>query len=161
SAWNIENRTAGSPREALKLVEENDFDLFILDYVLPETNGIELAQSLRKIEKLKGARIILLTAFHEAGLGEKAIAAGWDAYLTKPLRQAQLYDCLLCLCGTGKFTPPTFRTVTVGDGCKYDRSNGGKQPSSNRSGVVASPGQAISKAYPEISGYQNSQTDAD
>lgn len=113
NSWDIDTVSAASPREALKVVAEDDFDLFILDYVLPEMDGLELAQKIRESDRARGARIILLTAFHEAGLGEKAISSGCDAYLTKPLRQQQLYDCLVALSGTGKFTPPTFKAVTT------------------------------------------------
>lgn len=102
-SWNIDAQTAGSAREALNLIKDTDFDLCILDFKMPEMNGIELTQELRKIPRLKSTQIVLLTALHEEGLGEKAIAAGCNAFLNKPLRQGQLLDCLVSLKDTGTY----------------------------------------------------------
>lgn len=92
--WKIPCEDAGSGEEALALVEEKQFDLFIVDYLMPGMNGLELVERLRANESTRGARIVLLTALHEEGLGEQAIAAGSDAFLTKPVRLNQLFDCL-------------------------------------------------------------------
>jgi two-component system, sensor histidine kinase and response regulator len=99
NSWGVPNDTAASPRRALELVGEKEFDLFIVDYLMPEMSGLELVAKLREIEGARRSKIILLTALHEEGLGERAIAAGCDAFLTKPLRQSQLLDCLATLCG--------------------------------------------------------------
>jgi two-component system sensor histidine kinase/response regulator len=105
SFWGIDSQTAGSGREAQGLVERGDFDLCIIDYMMPDMDGLELVAKLRGIDRMRSTRIILLTALHEEGLGERAIAAGCDAFLTKPIRQTELYDCLYSLSMTGVFTP--------------------------------------------------------
>ena len=109
-AWHLESDSVSSAREALDLVERKDFDLFILDYLMPEKDGLELAAELRKHEKTKKARLLLLTALQDETIGQKAINGGCDAFLTKPVRQDLLLECLCSLgCNpvhkmkTGKF----------------------------------------------------------
>lgn len=94
SSWKLENDTAASAKSALEMASKNNYDLFIIDYIMPETDGLELAKQLRQLPGGKTARIVLITALHEAGLGEQAISAGCDAFLTKPVRQSLLLDCL-------------------------------------------------------------------
>ncbi len=113
-SWSIQCHTARSGREALEAANQSDFDLFILDYVMPDLNGLELAKQIRQLDRNKKARIVLLTALqNEDGLGERAIAAGCDAFLTKPVRQRQLYDCLKALGDHGAFTPVSNQRVSA------------------------------------------------
>lgn len=104
-SWNIESVQVNSGKEALKLAQNSHFDLCIMDYRMPEMNGIEVTQELRKLDHLSDLKIVLLTALHEEGLGEKAISSGCNAFLNKPLRQGQLFDCLVSLKETGTFSP--------------------------------------------------------
>ncbi len=97
NSWELENHTAASALEALNLVAQQDFDLFVLDYLMPEMDGLELAKVLRANEKCRGSQIVLMTALQDGDLGEKAIAAGCDAFLTKPIRQELFLECLLAL----------------------------------------------------------------
>lgn len=112
--WKIPCDSANSASEALALVEKSQslgdhrpFDLFIVDYLMPGMNGLELVKHLRKNETTRDARVILLTALHEEGLGEQAIAAGCDAFLTKPVRLNQLFDCLTAEKSAGSLAVPT------------------------------------------------------
>ena len=97
NAWNLENEAVESGREALDIIKKNDYDLFILDYVMPEMNGIELAKIIRTIDSCKDSQIVLLTALQDGSLGEQAIAAGCNGFLTKPLRQELFFECLSAL----------------------------------------------------------------
>jgi len=96
-SWKIPNKSAQSAMEALRLIEDEDFDLFVIDYVMPQMDGLQLVARLREMDRFKNSRIILLTAMQEENLGERAIASGCDAFLTKPLRQTHLLDCLRTL----------------------------------------------------------------
>lgn len=114
--WNLETQSASSGTEAIKLADKTEFDLFILDYLMPGMNGLELVEKLRGNERLKNSRIVLLTALHEDGLGEKAIAKGCNAFLTKPVRQSQLYDCLYSLSESGTYVATQSKsTVSVSE----------------------------------------------
>jgi signal transduction histidine kinase/DNA-binding response OmpR family regulator len=112
NSWKVKHQPASSAAEALKLAEKTDFDLMIIDYMMPGMNGLELVTKLRALNKFANSRIVLLTALHEGGLGEKAIATGCNAFLTKPVRQSQLYDCLRSLSESGTYTVPPIKKAT-------------------------------------------------
>lgn len=96
-AWKLDCQTASSAEEALELVNQKEYDLFILDYLMPDKNGLELAAELRRNHNLGDAQIILLTALHDETIGQRAIAEGCNAFLTKPVRQDLFLECLYSL----------------------------------------------------------------
>jgi len=57
-------------------------------------DGFELARTIKSEPALAHARLVLLTSFGQRGDGATAHEAGIAAYLTKPVRQSQLFDCL-------------------------------------------------------------------
>ncbi|MGH9903828.1 MAG: response regulator, partial [Pyrinomonadaceae bacterium] len=61
---------------------------------MPCTDGFDLARALRSDESVAGARLVLMTSLGQRGHGETARRIGIDAYLTKPVRQSQLFDSL-------------------------------------------------------------------
>ncbi len=103
-SFGIKCDTAESAEDALKILDSNPQrkpDFFIVDYLMGEVNGLELTRQLRSMPRLKESKIIFLTAFNEADLGNKAVAAGSNAFLTKPIRHSQLYELLQKL-GSGE-----------------------------------------------------------
>lgn len=99
-SWGMRNGGALSSKEALRAlrqayVDDDPYKIVIIDYVLPENNGIDLARQILADPALATIKLILLTAFDTPGLGKEAITAGFSAYLTKPVRKSQLFDCLL------------------------------------------------------------------
>ncbi|MBH0186572.1 MAG: response regulator, partial [Nitrospira sp.] len=70
------------------------FDLAILDLQMPGMDGLELARRIKADALLSATRLILLTALGRRGDAKAAQDAGIAAYLTKPIRQVQLYECL-------------------------------------------------------------------
>jgi len=86
-------------KTALSIFEENKnndnpFHLALLDMQLPDIDGFELANELKKLSDGKGLQLILLTAFDRRGLGDSALRAGFSTYLTKPVKQSQLLDAI-------------------------------------------------------------------
>ncbi|MBU1084096.1 MAG: response regulator [Candidatus Omnitrophota bacterium] len=69
------------PLDAVDKVRENDYSLIVLDYKMPDMNGIELLQNIRSIKM--NIPVILLTAFLSAELVEKALKAGAVKVLSK------------------------------------------------------------------------------
>ncbi len=66
-AFNLEKagfrvKTAESAAEALKLAEQEQFDLVITDYFMPESTGADLVRSLRETDRYANTPVILLTA---------------------------------------------------------------------------------------------------
>jgi signal transduction histidine kinase/CheY-like chemotaxis protein len=100
-SWGVRVRDTGSPREALAWVSAGDrCDLAILDFHMPEMNGVELARALHAA----GVRSMLLSSLGTA-LGEgEARAAGLEAQLTKPVKHAALSAAVRKLFGVAPAT---------------------------------------------------------
>jgi len=93
SKWGMTTRDTHSPRVALEWLQNGEtFDLAILDMHMPEMDGMELAKRIRQ----RNANI-LLVLFSSLGRREAGVNAEADlfaAYLTKPIKQSQLFDTL-------------------------------------------------------------------
>lgn len=78
------------------------FDLAIVDMQMPGMDGLQLARYIKADERISSTRLVLLTSMGQRGDAKIAQEAGFAAYLTKPIRQSQLIDCLdLVLAGSG------------------------------------------------------------
>lgn len=73
----------------LRAVRRDSFDLYVLDWVLPDLSGIEVLKKLRK-EMGDYTPAIIVTAKDEEQSIVRGLEAGADDYLVKPLRQAEL-----------------------------------------------------------------------
>jgi CheY-like chemotaxis protein len=83
---------------ALEMLEESNPDLFILDVMMPEINGIELCQRIRALPEHQHTPVIILSAYSDSGIVEKGFAAGANDYVLKPVDpqdlQAKVSDLL-------------------------------------------------------------------
>lgn len=70
----------------LELIKSGDPDLIILDIQLPELDGVEICKKLRKIEKFKNVPMIAVTSFAMKGDKERILNAGFNEYISKPIR---------------------------------------------------------------------------
>ncbi|MFZ2034687.1 MAG: response regulator [Candidatus Dormiibacterota bacterium] len=100
--WGARSSSFESGREALlglhHALEAGDpYRLAVLDYQMPGMDGIELARAIRRDPAIMGIGLILLTSSSRPGDPLVAEQAGIDAFLTKPARIADLYDCLATL----------------------------------------------------------------
>lgn len=83
---------ASNTKETLNKVEQNSYDLIIMDIILAKENGLDLASKVKTLnEKIK---IIMLTAYSEKEKLLKAIKLQVDDYLLKPLQRADLTESL-------------------------------------------------------------------
>jgi len=89
-------RVANNGREVLDTLEQETFDLVLMDVQMPVLSGLEAAAMIRKRERESGehTRIIALTANAMSGDREKCLAAGMDGYLSKPIRVEELLAVL-------------------------------------------------------------------
>jgi two-component system, sensor histidine kinase and response regulator len=83
---------AGNGRLALAALEDDHFDLVLMDVQMPELDGFETTAAIRAKEELTGAHIpiIAMTAHALNGDEERCLAAGMDGYLSKPIRVQEL-----------------------------------------------------------------------
>ena len=107
-AWGMKPHEAPSAAVAIKLLRKaraanQAFDVAILDMQMPEVDGLELAAQIRSDPNLSSIRLVLMTSL---GSGDRS--AGMDAFdasLAKPVRQSDLFDCLITVL-SGSRRPP-------------------------------------------------------
>jgi CheY-like chemotaxis protein len=78
-----EAATAGDP-----------YDIALVDFLMPVMSGFELAEAVHSDPALANVKLILITAFDAKDRGQEAMRLGFNSYLTKPVKQAQLFDCI-------------------------------------------------------------------
>ena len=89
-AEGFEIKVAETGEEAQILVNEEPFDLILLDWMLPGVSGIELCRRLRQRNETTGVPIIMLTARGEEGDRVRGLATGADDYIVKPFSVPEL-----------------------------------------------------------------------
>jgi PAS domain S-box-containing protein len=99
SAWGMRPEEAQGGAEALAMLRDareagDAFDLAILDLMMPGMTGFELARMIKIDASIAGVRLVLMPSFGKRGHATDAREAGISAYLVKPVRQAELYECL-------------------------------------------------------------------
>ncbi len=83
---------ARSGLEGIALALEGRPDLILLDIQLPEMDGYEIARRLRGEPDLDGIPIVALTSYAMVGDREKALEAGCDGYIEKPINPEIFLD---------------------------------------------------------------------
>ena len=96
SAAGIATDLADSGKEALQMVKMKEarresYNLFIVDWQMPEMDGVECSRELKKLVGDESA-IIILTAYNWDDIIDEAISAGVDSFIAKPLFTQTLMD---------------------------------------------------------------------
>ncbi|GAB1417633.1 hypothetical protein MASR2M12_03980 [Bacteroidales bacterium] len=85
--------TAVNGKEALSLVEtRSEIVLVLMDLKMPVMDGFEATRNIKKIKPQ--LPVVAVTAFAMTGDEQRAIDAGCDAYIAKPIIRTELYDIL-------------------------------------------------------------------
>jgi CheY-like chemotaxis protein len=93
--YSINAITAESGQEAIDILEErNDIDMVLMDIMMPEMDGYETTQKIRREHKNTTLPIIAVTAKAMKGDREKCIEAGASDYITKPVKVDQLLSLM-------------------------------------------------------------------
>lgn len=83
-------RTARDGQEALDGIIEHKPDVVLLDVMMPKKNGFEVCTEVRAHDEVKDTPIIMLTAMGRDADVAKGLAAGANAYMTKPFSAKEL-----------------------------------------------------------------------
>lgn len=74
--------------------EGNPFDVAVLDLMMPQMDGFTLAEKIKRDEKISQTRLVLMPSYGKRGHARRAREIGIEAYLVKPVRQSEFYNCL-------------------------------------------------------------------
>lgn len=91
--------TASDAEEALRLLETSKPRLILTDLQLPGMDGLTLTRKLKADPTRREIVVVALTAYAMKGDREKALAAGCDGYITKPIDTAALPELLRAYLG--------------------------------------------------------------
>jgi len=120
--WGARPSTAVDGPSAISMIRQAEdlgqpFDVAIIDGMMPEMDGFELARRILDEPNPSTPTLIMLTSGDQSGDSERARGLGITAYLTKPVRQSELFDALMQTVGQSAFTPSRddFREGIVAD----------------------------------------------
>ena len=120
--WGIEPVAVESGTAALRLLEaESGFDLAILDLCMPDMDGMQLAEMIRRREHGKHMPLIMLTSTSDRFLREEADRLDFSAYVSKPIRKSHLYDILLRALQRVPMPVPVVPVPSIFDGALASR----------------------------------------
>src|SRR5215470_14160201 len=93
-------------RKALAMLEQEQFDLALMDVQMPKLDGLTVDTTIRQRAQQTGVHlpIIAMTAHAMDGDRERCVEAGMDGYVSKPFRAADLFAAI------AQLIPPSART---------------------------------------------------
>ncbi|KZZ83349.1 MULTISPECIES: response regulator [Bacillaceae] len=83
---------ASDGEEALNKIMAHDYDLIVLDYMMPVFTGLEVIEKVRAIPEKKHSRILMLSAKSQVSDQRAAMEAGADYFMAKPFSPIQLSE---------------------------------------------------------------------
>ena len=101
--------TASGGRAALALTAGTDYDIILCDLQMPVMNGYEVVQQIKSEPLISRIPIIAVTASSMTGDSDKALSAGFDGYIAKPIEPRTFVQQIEA------FLPPTLRLATQAD----------------------------------------------
>lgn len=104
--------TASDGSQAIAMLDHYEFDAVLMDVQMPIMDGLEATRRIRAMDKWRELPIIAMTAHAMSGDRERCLAAGMDAYLSKPVNSAELFRVVESFLGEGR----RVRATVVGGG---------------------------------------------
>lgn len=97
--------SVSSGTEALETIRKsfssgNPYDCGIIDFFMPDMNGIEVGKKIREHHEMDVMKLMLLTSSIERGLAKQSTKAGFQAFSTKPILKSLLHELLLTVLHT-------------------------------------------------------------
>ncbi|HMB00134.1 MAG TPA: response regulator [Spirochaetota bacterium] len=101
--FSLRVKTVNSGKEAISEFlmangeKKDPYHLVLMDYKLPDLNGVETFKQIRKLKRLPQPRIVMVSASSRKEIKYKVDAAGMDGFLMKPVVSSMLYDTIVQL----------------------------------------------------------------
>jgi PAS domain S-box-containing protein len=115
-AWGMDCDIATQGSQALQMIgavsRQRPYDVALLDMEMPVMDGLALAGEITRDPSNAKMKLVLMTSMAPRGQAARSEHVGIAAYLRKPIRESQLYDCLRTV--TGRSSPLSPHTVPSG-----------------------------------------------
>jgi signal transduction histidine kinase/CheY-like chemotaxis protein len=116
--WGCRYKAAASGAQALEMLrlaraDKDPCEIALIDMQMPGMDGETLGQKIKQDPDLKHTILVLLTSLGKWSDAKRMEQKGFVAYLTKPIKQSQLYDCLAMVTGAGAEVPKHQPATTV------------------------------------------------
>lgn len=85
-----DTQTACDGEQTLQRVQEDPPDLILLDIMMPKISGFEVCRQLKGDDPTRDIQILVITALNQPGDIERAVQAGADDFLIKPVNKLEL-----------------------------------------------------------------------
>jgi two-component system sensor histidine kinase/response regulator len=117
ASWGMLDSTASSGPGALNALRQgaaggDPFAIVILDTHMPELSGIQVVEVIRADPVIAGVKIVLLTSMEPGELSE-SVRGEMDAFITKPVKQSQLFETLCAVFGIKAEREETLPTESI------------------------------------------------
>jgi signal transduction histidine kinase/DNA-binding response OmpR family regulator/HPt (histidine-containing phosphotransfer) domain-containing protein len=104
ASWECPHQEASGGTEALKIlrravIDKAPFEIAVVDMQMPEMDGETLGQKIKQDPDLKYTQLVMMTSVGKRGDARRFKEIGFTAYLTKPVKQSQFYNCLSMISG--------------------------------------------------------------
>ncbi len=119
-SWGCDFSVTNSPSEALRMLREakragRPFHVAILDMQMPVMDGERLAEEIRNDQEIRDTSLIMLTSMGRQNSLGRFKDIGFDAYLTKPIRQSQLFNSIVDAVEKGRRKTGEFKKTITAD----------------------------------------------
>ena len=118
ASWGARHAEAVGANEAVDMLraaraEGDPFRIVLTDMNMPVIDGETLGRTIKADPDLRDTRLVMITSHGKRGDAKRLEALGFSAYLTKPVKQSQLYNCLATVLGAGDPSVEARETVLV------------------------------------------------
>jgi len=106
ASWDVRHAEAESAAKAIDMLraacaEDDPFRIVLMDMQMPEMDGESLGRAIKADPELRDTLMVMMASLGKRGDAKRLEAIGFSAYLTKPVKQSQLHDCLAMVLGIG------------------------------------------------------------